>query len=68
MNQPNPTAPQPVYITAKDICALLGVSRATLSRWRSEGDFIKPMSIGNTRRWLLSDVHKFMASQQMDVA
>jgi predicted DNA-binding transcriptional regulator AlpA len=56
------------YINVQTVAKVMGVSISTLHRWRNSGDFIQPYRIAGTNRWLLSDIHKFMASQQMAVA
>ena len=42
------TNPQPAYITQKNVCAILNISRITLIRWRSrKPDFPKEIRLSN---------------------
>lgn len=48
----------------KDVLALLGVSKATLWRWRREGVFPHPIQLGpNTVGWRRGDVDEWLASR-----
>lgn len=52
------------YITLKDLCEKLKISRATIDRWRREGlPFIK---IGNGVRFIESDVMKWIGENKQE--
>lgn len=45
------------YVRIKEVCAYLGVSRATLSRWRKNGGFPEPETLGpNTKAWRMETI------------
>lgn len=51
---------QSLYLSAKQVAARLGVSRATVWRWASEGTLPQPIKLGpNTTRWRLSDLETY---------
>lgn len=48
------------YCTAKRVCELLGISRATLWRWENEcEDFPQPLRIGKVIRYSIPDICEF---------
>jgi excisionase family DNA binding protein len=47
--------------TAREICRLLKISRATLDRWLRRGRFPEPYRLsGQTRRWSWGQVSEFL--------
>ena len=53
----------PAIYREKDVLALLGVSKATLWRWRKDGGFPNPRRLGpNTVGWRREDVHEWLES------
>ena len=49
----------------KDILALLGIGRATLSKWRNEGRFPEPKRLGpRLLGWRASDIEAWIDSQE----
>lgn len=50
----------------KDVLALVGVSKATLWRWRRDGAFPNPVQLGpNTVGWHREDVDDWLASRPL---
>ncbi len=49
-------------ITIEQAAAILGVNRATLWKWNKK-DYLKPIMIGNKRRYRLSDVNAIIAGR-----
>jgi len=57
------------YITMKQLCARLGVSRASINRWRAGEDFPKPRQFSKACvRWRLSDVIEWEQSRPVGFA
>ncbi|MGD9921941.1 MAG: helix-turn-helix transcriptional regulator [Pseudorhodoplanes sp.] len=59
-------------LTTRQVCALVGTSRATLDRWRDDGSFPPPVvlrSRPNGRptsiRWRPQDVEDWLASRHL---
>ncbi len=50
-------------ITIIDVARLLRVSPRTVHRWVRSGEFIRPLRLGGTIRWRLSDVQKWLRSR-----
>jgi len=46
----------PLLVSAKELGALLGVSRCTVWTWHASGRIPLPVKIGGTTRWLRSEV------------
>jgi prophage regulatory protein len=47
---------------AKDLCAILGITRTTLTRWRKLGEFPNPIKIGpKTSAWSADEIHDWIA-------
>ena len=49
-----------VLITCKTLAKMLSVSQRTTWRLRSAGKLPKPISIGSSVRWKLSDIELFL--------
>ena len=57
---------EPAIYREKDVLALLGVSKATLWRWRRDGGFPHPIQLGpNTVGWLREDVHEWLEARPL---
>ena len=64
-----PTNASPVsartLIRLSDLCESLGVSRSTIYRWASEGEFPAPVRIGERAvRWRSEDIEQWKSSLQ----
>lgn len=61
-------AEQENLLTMKDVIAFTGASRATIYRWMGEGDFPRPIKIGErANRWLSSDLSAWLISRERAV-
>ncbi len=58
-------ASEPVLLTERQVCRLLGVSRVSLFKWRRRGVFPRPIRFGPGRmiRWRREDVATWLASR-----
>lgn len=56
----NGTERQTQLATAKEVAGMLGISPRTVFRLRSSGRLPKPVSIGGSIRWKLSDIQLFI--------
>lgn len=54
----------PRYAKAKDLCALLGVSKSAIHKYRKEGNFPQPIKIGNSLRWNMAHVQEWIDQQE----
>ena len=45
-----------IRLNARQVAERLGVSKQTVWRWYTAGDFLKPHYLGQNRVWWLSDV------------
>ena len=53
-----------LIIRQQDLTGLLGVSRATIWRWRNSGEFPKPLSLGpRLIGWRASDIQVWLNNQ-----
>lgn len=53
-------------LTLKEICELVGLSRATIWRLRSAGDFPKGINLTqHSTRWSLADIEEWLNSKRM---
>ena len=56
---------QPILITTKELCALLGVDRTTLWAWSKKyPDFPKRYPAPRTRTYLRADVEEWLKKRQ----
>ncbi len=56
----------PVIYRERDVLALVGISKATLWRWRKAGEFLAPIRLGPNRvAWRRSDVDEWLASRPL---
>jgi excisionase family DNA binding protein len=60
--QNDATLQRRVAISAKELAEMLSVSRRTVWRLLSTGRLPKPVSIGGSKRFLMSDVNLFLES------
>lgn len=51
------------YMTAKEVCAKLGISRPTLWRW-AKTKYLVPIYIGKTRRYKSEDVNRVLGKKK----
>ena len=50
------------YVRNKEVCAYLGISRASLHRWIKSGHFPPPESLGpNTKAWKMQTLLEWRA-------
>ena len=55
---------EPAIYRQKDVLSLLGVSKASLWRWRRAGEFPHPIKLGpNTVGWRREIVHQWILSR-----
>lgn len=48
-----------LFLSDKDLAARYGVTRATIWRWRAEGNLPEPVRVSsNTTRWRKSDIEE----------
>lgn len=51
-------------LSPADVCKMLGITRSSLSRWRAEGEFPKPIRIGPNRvGWRSSTISDWLDSR-----
>lgn len=58
----NATLREAVAISAKELAAMLSLSTRTVWRLLSAGKLPKPLSIGGSKRFLMSDINLFLES------
>lgn len=58
------------FLRFDEVCAMVGVSRSTINRWRDEGTFPPPVVVRHrpdgkaaTIRWRLDDILNWMATK-----
>ena len=52
----------PNLLSISDVTKRLGISRRTLSRIRSRGEFVNPVMIGNSPKWSDHDLQRWIAN------
>ncbi|MFU2060105.1 helix-turn-helix transcriptional regulator, partial [Avibacterium volantium] len=52
------------YANAKEVCALLGISKTAIHKYSKSGTFPKPIKIGNCLRWNMESVRAWIAKQE----
>jgi len=57
-----PPARQPLLVKAADLAKLLSVTERQIWRWKSSGKLPKPMKIGRSTRWRLSEIEEWILS------
>ena len=55
------------FISIKEVSTMLGVSAKTLRRWDKEGKLIASRTLGNHRRYKLSDIEHMLNSSDIEV-
>lgn len=63
-----PGRPMQTFLTAKEICTALNISKATLYRLIAAGDFARPVKIGSVSRWPAAALERFVAQVKKEVA
>lgn len=51
-------------LTAKEVCSMLSVCRATITRWISEGRMPTPIKMGRSIRWNLSTIEEWIEQSE----
>ena len=60
----SPSEKESLFINAKEVSLLIGVSRGTLRRMQSQAGFPKPFSISRRlKKWKRSDIMAWIESQ-----
>lgn len=60
------TRTAPRYLDINDLAEVLGLSKASLYRWRSDGtDMPKGFKIGSRIRWTQESVDEWIEAQQL---
>lgn len=52
------------YVTAKEICELLHISKSSLHKMSKSGAFPAPIQIGKCKRWESANVKAWLDNQQ----
>ncbi|WP_417723386.1 helix-turn-helix transcriptional regulator [Salipiger sp.] len=61
--------PEITYLNVQQVAERLGVSAASIWRWKRDGDFPRAVKLGGrTTRWKLADVEAWEASRQFTFA
>ena len=56
------------YVTEKELCSMLNVSRSTLSRMREAGRIPPGILLGRLRRWSIATIRQWMKETQEQCA
>ncbi len=57
---------QPVIYRERDVLALVGISKATLWRWRKAGEFPAPIRLGPNRvAWRRIEIDEWISSRPL---
>lgn len=60
--------PTSKILRGKEVCAIMGVSEQTISRWVKVGSFPAPLKLGPRRiGWEQSAVESFLASKRENI-
>lgn len=54
----------PVLLDSREVAALLGVSKKTVERLASQGQFLRPVAVGRLRKWQRAAVLAWVEQQQ----
>ena len=53
----------PVLLDLDDLCAILGVSRWTIHKWRQLGEGPRAVKVGRLLRWTPAEVRRWIAER-----
>ncbi|MEJ8311135.1 helix-turn-helix transcriptional regulator [Agrobacterium larrymoorei] len=55
------------YLTLKEVTSIMKVATSTLYRWMNEGNFPRPVKLGeNCSRWRVSDVKVWQDARESE--
>ncbi len=54
----------PIFISSKEIARILGISKSGVFQLTQRGEFPVGIRVGRNRRWRLSEVEDWIASQE----
>lgn len=54
----------PIFISSKEIARILGISKSGVFNLLKRGEFPVGIKVGRNRRWRLSEVEDWIASQE----
>jgi excisionase family DNA binding protein len=60
---PNEIATMNPLLSQRDAARLLGLSVRTLERWRVQGEMLRFVKLGNSVRYRLEDIERFVAAR-----
>ena len=53
-----------MFLSVRNVAEMLGVARSTIWRWSADGTLPKPITIGGSARWKMTDIEAVIANAE----